>query len=135
MTDTKEPRSATFARKVRDLRVEHDWSQTKLGALVGLGQSRIAAIEATGSVTLDQAQDIADALGVPLEVLIYDRLPGSSDARIRQEQRLLQLYNAVDAAREEVVRISAEIRAEIPGKLPRGVIVTGDRVILPETGE
>jgi transcriptional regulator with XRE-family HTH domain len=121
-----------FARKARELRLDREWSQARLGKRVGLGQSRVAAIEATGSVTIDQAQDFADAFGVPLEVLLYDKPQSASAVRVRQEQRLIQLYNAVDDAREQVARITREISAELPGKLPRGVIVGADWVQYPD---
>ena len=135
MTDDSERVSATFARKVRQLRADREWSQARLGQRVKLGQSRVAAIESTGSVTLDQAQDFAEAFGVPLYVLLYDRLPGATARRVRQEQRLLQLYSEVDRAREEVMRITREISAELPGKLPKGKVVTANSVIdVPESG-
>ena len=72
---------------------------------------------------------------MPLEVLLYEQPRSASDLRIRQEQRMIQLYSAVDQAREEVWRITAEIRAELPGRLPRGVVVTADSVSFPELGE
>ena len=142
MTDNPERRSAVFARKVRELRESHGWSQAELGRHLGeyghkLGQSRVAAIEATGSVTIDQADAFAAALGVPVEVLLYEQPAVAQGVVVRQIQRLLQISNAVDRLREEVWRLTAEIQAELPGKPPRNVAITADSVIdlppLPES--
>jgi transcriptional regulator with XRE-family HTH domain len=130
-------RSATFARKVRELRTGRGWSQAELGRRLSgqpLGQSRIAQIEDNGSVTIDQAQDFADALGVPVEVLLYDKPPGAEDVLIRQRQRLIRIINASQGLTDEVVRLSDEISAELPGKLPPGTIVTATDVIRPADG-
>lgn len=126
MTDKRETRSAIFARQVRRLREDHGWSQAELGRRTGLGQSRVAAIEAAGSVTIDQAQDFADALGVPVEVLLYTEPPVT---RVVQIQRLLQIFNAIDQAREDAARLIDQISADLPGKLPPNVAVTADAVI------
>jgi transcriptional regulator with XRE-family HTH domain len=128
MTDNQEPRSLIFRRKVRELRTARKWSQASLGRQVGLGQSRVATIEDSGSVTIDQAQAFADALGVPIEVLLYEQPPAAEEVRIRQIQRLLRISNVVREAWDEVNRVSAEIQAELPGKLLPGTIVTETRV-------
>jgi transcriptional regulator with XRE-family HTH domain len=133
MTDNPERRSAVFARKARELREAHGWSQAKLGRQLGeyghkLGQSRVAAIEATGSVTIDQADAFAAALGVPVEVLLYEQPPVAEGVAVRQIQRLLQISKAVDGLHDEVSRLTTEIIAELPGK-PRSVAITADRVI------
>jgi transcriptional regulator with XRE-family HTH domain len=141
MTDNPERRSAVFARKVRELRESHGWSQAELGRQLGeyghkLGQSRVAAIEATGSATIDQADAFAAALGVPVEVLLYEQPPLASGVYIRQIQRLNKIGNAVWDHREEVNRLTAEILAELPGTLPPNVVVTADSVIdLPPLAE
>jgi transcriptional regulator with XRE-family HTH domain len=128
MADTQERMSAVFARKVRAMRTDRGWSQAEMGRRVGLGQSRTAVIEDTGSVTIDQAQAFADALGVPVEVLIYENPPAAEDVYIRQLQRLAAIGNAVWDHREEINRLCAEIMAELPGKFPRGAIVTATEV-------
>jgi transcriptional regulator with XRE-family HTH domain len=134
MTDNQEPRSAIFARKVRELRKDHRWSQAEMGRQLSkhgqrLGQSRVATIEDTGSVTIDQAQAFADALGVPIEVLLYEQPPAAEEVHVRQVQRLLRILNIVQGAGEEVNRVTAEIQAELPGRLPRGAVVTATSVI------
>ena len=129
MTDIRESPSAIFARKVRQMREEREWSQSELGQRVGLGQSRVAAIEATGSVSIDQAQAFADALGVPVEVLLYAEPPPTKAVQV---QRLIRMLNAVDRARDEVRVLMDEIITEIPGALgPPGTIVTADRIDIP----
>jgi transcriptional regulator with XRE-family HTH domain len=128
MTDNQEPRSAIFARKVRQLREERGWSQAELGRRAGLRQSRTADIEATGSVTIDQAQAFADALQVPIEVLLYAEPPATKAVQVQQ---LLRILKAVDRARDEVGELVGEIGDAIPGKLgPPGMntIVTADRI-------
>jgi transcriptional regulator with XRE-family HTH domain len=141
MADNQEPRSAIFARKVRDLRTDRGWSQAEMGRQLGryghrLGQSRVATIEDTGSVTIDQAQAFADALGVPIEVLLYEQPPAAEEVYIRQIQRLSKISNAVWDHREEVNRLTAEILAELPGKLPRGKVITSGSVIdMPSLAE
>jgi transcriptional regulator with XRE-family HTH domain len=140
MADNRESRSAIFARKVRALRQERGWSQAQMGQQLArygqkLGQSRVATIEDTGSVTLDQADAFADAFGVPVEVLLYEQPPAASDIYIRQLQRLSRICNAVWDHREEINRIAAEIHAELPGKLPPGAVVTASSVYLPGAGE
>jgi transcriptional regulator with XRE-family HTH domain len=130
MTNNQEPRSVIFARRVRQLRAERGWSQAELGRRVGLGQSRTAAVEASGSVTIDQADAFADAFGVPVEVLLYAEPPATKAVQV---QRLLRMFNVVDGARDEVWRLIGEMIAEIPGQLPPRTIVTADRMVtLPE---
>jgi transcriptional regulator with XRE-family HTH domain len=138
-SDVSEPRSAIFARNVRRLREERGWSQAELGRRLGsshaLRQARVAAIEATGSVTIDQADAFAGALGVPVEVLLYTEPPATKAVQV---QRLLRIFNVVDGARNEVWRMIGEMIDEFPGPTgPPGTIVTADRIeILPtETGE
>jgi transcriptional regulator with XRE-family HTH domain len=128
MTDS-ETRSAIFARKVRELRDERDWSQADLGRRVGLGQSRVAAIEATGSVTIDQAAAFADAFGVPVEVLLYAEPPATKAVQV---QRLLQIKKAVEDLDEKVWQLIGEIIPDLPGKTgPPGTIVTAGRIDVP----
>ena len=138
-SDASEPRSAIFARNVRRLREERGWSQAELGRRLGgshaLRQARVATIEATGSVTIDQADAFADALGVPVEVLLYAEPPATKAVQV---QRLIRMFNAVDRARDEARSVMDEIIAEIPGPTgPPGTIVTADRIeTLPtKTGE
>jgi len=138
-SDASEPRSAIFARNVRRLREERGGSQAELGRRLGgshaLRQARVATIEATGSVTIDQADAFADALGVPVEVLLYAEPPATKAVQV---QRLIRMFNAVDRARDEARSVMDEIIAEIPGRLgPPGTIVTADRIeTLPtENGE
>jgi len=125
--------SAIFARQVRQLREKRGWSQAELGKQLGkhghkLGQARIAAIEATGSVTIDQVQAFAGAFGVPVEVLVSAAPP---DLKVVQIQRLLQIAGAVDGLRDEVNRLIDQIGTDLPGRLgPPGMttIVTADRI-------
>ena len=134
MNGNREPRSAIFARKVRQLREDRGLSQAELGRLAGLRQSRTAMIEAAGSVTIDQAQAFADALGVPIEVLLYEEPPAT---KVVQIQRLLQIASAVDGLKGDVDRLIGQIGADLPGKLPPGTAVTATEVIslppLPES--
>jgi transcriptional regulator with XRE-family HTH domain len=133
MADDQKARSAIFARQVRQLRDGRGWSQAELGRRVGLGQSRVAAIEQTGSVSIDQADAFAVAFGVPVEVLLYAEPPNT---RVVQLQRLMRISDAVWDLREEVNRLVAEVGADLPGKLPPNVAVTADSVIdLPPLAE
>lgn len=127
MTDNHEPMSAVFARRVRQLREDRGWSQAKLGQRVGLGQSRTAAIEATGAVTIDQAAAFAAAFGVPVEVLLYAEPPATKAIQVQQ---LLRILKAVDRARDEVGELVGEIGAAIPGPLG-AAFVTADRIEPP----
>ena len=86
-------------------------------------------------MTIDQADAFADALGVPVEVLLYAEPPATKAVQV---QRLIRMFNAVDRARDEARSVMDEIIAEIPGRLgPPGTIVTADRIeTLPtENGE
>ena len=133
MTDNHEPLSAVFARRIRQLRGERGWSQAELGRRVGLGQSRTAAIEATGTVTIDQAGAFAVAFGVPVEVLLYTEPPATKAVQVQQ---LLRISRAVDLFRDETNRSVGEIIGQIPGALGTpGTIVTADRVDLPPREE
>jgi transcriptional regulator with XRE-family HTH domain len=134
-----EARSVIFARNVRRLREDRGWSQAELGRRLGAGhalrQARVATIEATGSVTIDQADAFADALGVPVEVLLYTEPPATKAVQV---QRLMRIFKVVDGARDEVWRLIGEMITEIPGDLgPPGTIVTADRIDIPpaKTGE
>jgi transcriptional regulator with XRE-family HTH domain len=109
MTDKPELRSAILARKVRHYRKAHGWSQEQLGHKLGecwleLGQSRIAAIEYSGSVTIDQAQALADALSVPIEMLIYDEPP--STAPVQREQAA-KVKTAMKMLQQQVDRLES----------------------------
>ena len=122
--------SVIFAKRVQQLRKDRGWSQAELGRRLGehkLGQARIAVIESTGSVNLDQAQAFAAAFGVPVDVLLAEP-PAARGAVVRQVQRLLQIQAAVYRCESEVGHLIGEIQAELPGKLPPGVAVTADRV-------
>jgi transcriptional regulator with XRE-family HTH domain len=125
MTDSTGPRAAIFAGHVRRLREERDWSQAELGRRVGLGQSRVAAIEATGSVTIDQADAFAGAFGVPVEMLLYAEPPATKAVQV---QRLLQIKAAVERLDAEVWRLIGEVTADLPGKLPPGKVITAGGV-------
>ena len=91
-----------FARNVRHLREALGWSQAELGRHVGLGQSRTAAIEATGSVTIDQADAFAVAFAVPVEVLLYDQPAVAKKIPVR---RLMKIAAAFDLLHEEIKRL------------------------------
>jgi transcriptional regulator with XRE-family HTH domain len=128
----QEARSVIFARNVQRLRKERGWSQAELGRRLGgshaLRQARVAAIEATGSVTIDQADAFAGALGVPIEVLLYEHAPATEAMRIQQTQRLLRIAGAVGRLRDEVAELVGEIARDMP--LPEGVTtITADSVI------
>ena len=126
-----------FARNVRRLREERGWSQAELGRRLGAGhalrQARVATIEATGSVTIDQADAFADAFGVPVEVLLYAEPPATKAIQV---QRLMQIKKAIEGADEKVWRLIGEITADLPGKLgPPGTIITADRIeVVPPAG-
>jgi hypothetical protein len=62
-------------------------------------------------------------------VLLYEQPPAAEEVYVRQIQRLNKISNALWDHREEVNRLTAEILAELPGTLPRGVAVTADSVI------
>lgn len=129
-SDSHEARSAIFARNVRRLRDDRGWSQAELGRQLGSGhtlrQARVAAIEATGSVTVDQAEAFARAFGVPVETLLYETPPPTKAVRVQQ---LLRILKAVDRARDEAGGIVDEIIAAEPGPLgPPGTIVFADRI-------
>jgi transcriptional regulator with XRE-family HTH domain len=107
MADRPELRSAIFARKIRHYRKAHGWSQEQLGRELGrswlqLGQSRVAAIEQTGSVTLDQAQALADALSVPIELLIYDEPPSTAPA---QRYQAAKVKTALKMLQQQIDRL------------------------------
>jgi transcriptional regulator with XRE-family HTH domain len=107
-------RSAIFARHVRRLREERRWSQAELGRRLGvaghtLGQSRIAAIEAHGQVTLDQVDAFAATFGVPIEELLYDpRLP---PARGVTRQRLIALVERAGMLRDDLYQLVEPLTA------------------------
>lgn len=59
-----------FARRVRELRTERDWSQDDLAAASGLHRAYIGTIErCEKSVTLDTVEKIAKAFKVPIKEL------------------------------------------------------------------
>lgn len=75
MVSTLPAREARFADHVSIVRRARRMSQEDLAAKVGVGRAAINAIEkGSRRVRLDEACDIADALGVPLADLISDRL-------------------------------------------------------------
>ena len=59
-----------FARRVRELRAEHGWTQDHLAAEAGLHRAYVGTIErCEKSVTLDTVEKIAHAFNVPVEEL------------------------------------------------------------------
>ena len=121
MTDNTGSRAAVFAGHVRRLREERDWSQAELGRrLAGagqpLGQSRIAAIEAAGSVTIDQAAAFAQVFGVPIEAMLYEHSPATEAVQIQQIQQLLRIGDTVSKLSDEVWRLIREMHLPVrPG--------------------
>ena len=89
------------------MREARHWSQAELGRRVGLGQSRIAAIEATGqqaakrpaSVSIDQAVTFAQILSVPVEILLFEHLP--SDAAV-STQRLVKILGEAEGVQQAI---------------------------------
>jgi transcriptional regulator with XRE-family HTH domain len=107
MTDSPETPSAVFARNVRRLRQAHGWSQAELGRRLGeadqaLGQSRVADIEQSGSVSLDQAVAFAKAFKVPLETLLYVKSPKPPPAVLVRRESVARLMTAARTLQREV---------------------------------
>jgi transcriptional regulator with XRE-family HTH domain len=125
----EQTRAPIFARHVRKLREDRGLSQAELGRRVGLGQSRVAAIEAEGSVNLDQAAAFAAALGVPLEMMLYEQPPPT---RAVQLQSLYYLAERASQLRDGLYRLIEDIGDGMPGKLPDGTLIAG--ALPPRTG-
>lgn len=63
-----------LGRTVRELRVEHGWSQRELAAAARMTQSAVARFEAGGTIpSLPVLQRIADALDADLTVAVTSR--------------------------------------------------------------
>jgi len=90
----------TCRRRIKAFRTSQGLSQAELGRQVGLGQSRIAAIEATGSVTIAQAAAFAEVFNVPIDMLIYEHPSAVTDPP--QLQRLRQLLIDLDKLRNDI---------------------------------
>jgi transcriptional regulator with XRE-family HTH domain len=117
MTGNSESPSAVFARNVRRLREEARWSQAHLGrelALAGHGlrQSRIAAIEQTGSVSIDQAVAFAKAFRVPLEALLYEK-PSRGPVMLVQHEPVARVIVAMRALQREIDRLAIADQARV----------------------
>jgi transcriptional regulator with XRE-family HTH domain len=117
MSDKQRTRSEIFAGHVQRLRKEREWSQAELGRRLGtaghaLGQSRVAAIEASGSVTIDQAEAFATVFGVPIEALLYEEPPATGALQIR---RLTRVKAGIEALDDEVQHLLSEAIADLPG--------------------
>lgn len=127
-------RSAIFGQRVRRFREERGWSQGELTrqlAKVGqpLGQSRVSAIEAPGpeprTVSIDQAQALADAFGVPLELLIFEDWPITRTVIMREladiiehaDREAAQAVERANAARELAIRFLHEQPGQLPDEL------------------
>lgn len=60
-------------RRVRDLREEREWSQYRLADAAGITRASVYRTElALHSPSLDHLKLIADALGVPLSLLVRE---------------------------------------------------------------
>lgn len=68
---TRVPLSTSVGKTVAMLRVRSGLTQLALGELIGVSQPTISRIESgRGTTTLDEIEDLADALGVkPLELV------------------------------------------------------------------
>jgi transcriptional regulator with XRE-family HTH domain len=64
------PVTVAFGRRVRELRRECEWSLRHLGGIALLDAATLHRIEAGGGTTLDAADRIASAFGVPLAVML-----------------------------------------------------------------
>ena len=99
------------------MREARGWSQAELGRQLGkhghkLGQSRIAAIEATGighranaSVSIDQAVAFAQTLSVPIEILLFEHAP--SDAAV-STQRLVKILSEAEGVQQSIAYLQEE---------------------------
>lgn len=75
----------TLGQGVRTARLERGWSQTELGRRVGISASAISQLErGLLGISLDTAIDVADQLGMTLDMLAR----GASHDCIRIERRL-----------------------------------------------
>jgi transcriptional regulator with XRE-family HTH domain len=131
MSDTQRSRSEIFAGHVRRLRDERKWSQAELGRRLGeaghpLRQSRVAAIERSGSVTIDQAEAFATVFGVPIEVLLYAQPPAT---QAMQVQRLMGIAKTTFDCANEVWRTIGEMLPDMADAFQPGMYVTADGVI------
>jgi transcriptional regulator with XRE-family HTH domain len=124
--------SVIFARHVKGLREERGWSQAELGRLVGLKQSRVAAIEAAGSVTLDQAAAFAAALGVPVEQLLYEKPPATGAVQL---QRLYAFAEHAGQLHDDALRLIENIGEGMPGRLPSGALIAYSEPVKPDGSE
>jgi transcriptional regulator with XRE-family HTH domain len=117
-----EPRSAVFARRVRQLREQRGWSQTDLAEQLAeagqpVGQSRVSTIEASGSdprtVSVDQAAAFARAFEVPLEHLLSDDWPVTRSTILRELVYVLELADFAVARTVEHANTLREMAARL----------------------
>ncbi len=115
MTDNEERVSDIFARRMREFREARCWSQDELARRIGIGQSRLSVIEAEGSVTINQASEIAEVLGIPVEALIYANPPPTADIL---GMRLARITDAIERVRHELDELSNSVADSLRVKDP-----------------
>ena len=90
-----------FAKRLRELRMQKNLTQTELGQLTGLHYNHIGRYERGGSrPTADALQKMADALGVSGDYLLNGVTEEAAKARF-EDRELLRQFQEVEALPEE----------------------------------
>ncbi|HEX7881935.1 MAG TPA: helix-turn-helix transcriptional regulator [Afipia sp.] len=104
-----------FGRRVRELREEFGWSQTKLGKAAGFSQSNIGWIESgSGKDPKKQALALADALGSSPEWLLHGTGARQTGIRPLTKEQITAVYEDLPLAVQMV--ITNAIKAGSTGK-------------------
>lgn len=114
MKDIADPKD--FGRRVRELRKERGWGQTKLGEVAGYSQTNIGWIEKGDQKDpTKHAVRLADALGSTPDWLLYGRGPRTTGIRPMTSQQFQKVYESLPIEVQEMltklVRQHVEIEA------------------------
>lgn len=106
-----------FGARVRELREEMKWSQTRLGKASGFSQSNIGWIEqGKGKDPKKQALALADALGTTPSWLLHGTGERRTGIRLMTKEELVAVYDDLSPAIQKVITETVRASAGAPKK-------------------
>jgi transcriptional regulator with XRE-family HTH domain len=90
-----------FSKRIRELRRQHNLSQTELGKIVGLHYTHISRYERGLSIPAsDTLKRLAEGLGVTTDYLIDGKTNEVAKAKL-EDKYLLQMFKEVESLPED----------------------------------
>lgn len=104
-----------LGQRIKDARKQKGYTQERLAAAVGMSQQHIGNIEtAANKLSLQALLDIAEALDVTADALLYDSLPAAVNTYDIRAKQILD--SCSDADKESLLHLMAEMRDALNNK-------------------